>query len=400
MANLAVVTSAAVNGVAELHAQILRKRLFYHFDQIFPGKIQAVTNGITPRRWLKVANPLLAQFITETIGEGWVTDLEQLHRLEEHVEDPEFRESWRNIKQTQKLLLQRYIERETEIVVNLDSLFDSQVKRFHQYKRQLLNVLHVITLYNRIRRNPDGDHLPRTVIFAGKAAPAYYDAKMVVKLINSVARRIHSEPEVSRSLKVVFLPNYSVSLAEKIIPATDLSEQISTAGYEASGTGNMKFALNGALTIGTLDGANVEILEEVGRENMFIFGLNADEVESLHSGSYRPREYYEGNRELREVVDMVGGDYFNPDEPGIFSGLVDELLNRDFYCVLADYEAYVTMQEAVARTYRDRETWTRMSILNVARIGRFSSDRSIRDYNEKIWHVEPVDIPEEHPGPI
>ncbi|MEJ2077129.1 MAG: glycogen/starch/alpha-glucan phosphorylase [Acidobacteriota bacterium] len=400
MANLAIVASASVNGVAELHAEILRKRLFFHFDQIFPGKIQAVTNGITPRRWLKVANPLLAQFITESIGEGWVTDLDQLRGLEEHVENPEFRESWANIKQTQKLLLQRYIERETEVVVRLDSLFDSQVKRFHQYKRQLLNVLHVISLYNRIRRNPDGDHLPRTVIFAGKAAPAYYDAKMVIKLINSVAQRVLAEPEVSRYLKVVFLPNYSVSLAEKIIPATELSEQISTAGYEASGTGNMKFALNGALTIGTLDGANIEILEEVGRENMFIFGMNADEIESLHADGYRPRECYEKNPDLCEVIDMLSGNYFNPDEPGIFNGLVDELLNRDFYCVLADYEAYVKAQEAVTRTYRDRDAWTRMSILNVARIGRFSSDRSIRDYNERIWHVDPIDIPEEHPGPI
>ncbi|MFZ0428645.1 MAG: glycogen/starch/alpha-glucan phosphorylase [Acidobacteriota bacterium] len=400
MANLAVVTCAAVNGVAELHAQILRRRLFYHFDKIFPGKIQAITNGITPRRWLKVANPLLAEFITETIGDRWVTDLDQLRGLEERVEDPEFRESWANIKQTQKLLLQRYIEREAEIQVRLDSLFDSQVKRFHQYKRQLLNMLHVITLYNRIRRNPQGDHLPRTIIFAGKAAPAYYDAKMVIKLINSVAERVNSEPEVDGLLKVVFLPNYSVSLAEKIIPATELSEQISTAGYEASGTGNMKFALNGALTIGTLDGANVEILEEVGRENMFIFGMNAGEVESLHAKGYRPRDFYEKNGELREAIDMMSGNFFNPDEPGIFGGLVDELLNRDFYCVLADYEDYIARQEDVAGAYRDPDTWTRRSILNVARIGRFSSDRSIRDYNERIWHVDAVDLPDEHRGPI
>ena len=400
MANLAVVASAVVNGVAKLHARILRRRLFFHFDQIFPGKIQAVTNGITPRRWLKVANPLLAGFITETIGGSWVTDLDRLRGLEEKVEDQEFRASWRNVKQTQKLLLQRYIERAAGISVRLDSLFDAQVKRFHQYKRQLLNILHVITLYNRIRRNPDGDHLPRTVIFAGKAAPAYHDAKMVIKLINSVAERINVEPEVHRLLRVVFLANYSVSLAEKIIPATELSEQISTAGYEASGTGNMKFALNGALTIGTLDGANVEILEEVGRENMFIFGMNADEVESAHEHGLRPRDYYERNGDLQEVVDMVRSSYFCPEEPGIFEGLIDELLNRDFYCVLADYEDYIAKQDEVARLYRDPEEWTRRSILNVARIGRFSSDRTIREYNERIWHVDPVEIPKEDPGPI
>ncbi len=400
MANLAVVASAVVNGVAKLHARILRRRLFFHFDQIFPGKIQAVTNGITPRRWLKVANPLLAGFITETIGGSWVTDLDRLRGLEEKVEDQEFRASWRNVKQTQKLLLQRYIERAAGISVRLDSLFDAQVKRFHQYKRQLLNILHVITLYNRIRRNPDGDHLPRTVIFAGKAAPAYHDAKMVIKLINSVAERINVEPEVHRLLRVVFLANYSVSLAEKIIPATELSEQISTAGYEASGTGNMKFALNGALTIGTLDGANVEILEEVGRENMFIFGMNADEVESAHEHGLRPRDYYERNGDLQEVVDMVRSSYFCPEEPGIFEGLIDELLNRDFYCVLADYEDYIAKQDEVARLYRDPEEWTRRSIRTVARIGRFSSDRTIREYNERIWHVDPVEIPKEDPGPI
>lgn len=400
MASLAVVASSAVNGVAELHAEILRRRLFFHFDKIFPGKIQSVTNGITPRRWLKVANPLLAAFITESIGDAWVTDLEQLRQLEERVEDPEFRESWANIKQSQKLLLQRYIEREVGIQVRLDSLFDSQVKRFHQYKRQLLNVLHVITLYRRISRDPDGAHLPRTVIFAGKAAPAYVDAKLVIKLINSIAARVNEEPEVNRWLRVVFLPNYSVSLAEKIIPATELSEQISTAGFEASGTGNMKFALNGALTIGTLDGANVEMLEEIGRDNMFIFGMNADEVESKHREGYRPRDYYESNRELRDVLDMVRGDFFNGSEPGIFRGLIDELLDRDFYCVLADYADYIAKQEVVARTYREQADWNRMSILNVARIGRFSSDRSIRDYNERIWHADPVDVPEEHPGPI
>ena len=400
MANLAIVGSAAVNGVAELHTNILRKRVFPHFDRLFPGKIRNVTNGVTPRRWLSVANPLLSHFITEQIGDGWASDLDRLRRLEEFADDAAFRRSWRNIKQSQKLLLKRFVERETEAKIDIDSLFDSQVKRFHLYKRQLLNVLHAITLYNRIRRESEGTRVPRTIIFSGKAAPAYVEAKLVIKLIHSVAAVVDADPEVRRFLKILFLENYSVSLAEKIIPATDLSEQISTAGWEASGTGNMKFALNGALTIGTLDGANIEILEEVGRENMFVFGLTADEVEELHRSGYRPRDYYEANPELKEALDMVAGDYFNRDEPGIFLPLVGEVLERDFYCLLADYEAYLAAQSEVERLYADEEEWVRRSILNVARMGRFSSDRSIREYNEKIWKTEPVEIPEEQAGPI
>jgi starch phosphorylase len=400
MANLAVVASTAVNGVAALHTEILRTRIFPHFNRIFPGKIQNITNGITPRRWLKVANPLLSRLINDTIGESWVTDLDELRKLEPYAEDASFRIAWRNVKNSQKLLLKREIERESDLRVAVGSLFDAQVKRFHLYKRQLLNALHMITLYNRIRRNPDGDHLPRTVILGGKAAPAYVEAKMVIKLINSVASVVNQDPAISRFLQIVFIPNYSVSLAEKIIPATELSEQISTAGYEASGTGNMKFALNGALTIGTLDGANIEILEEVGRENIFIFGLNSDEVVRLHGEGYQPRDYYEKNEELREVIDMIEGDYFNPDEPGIFGGLVQELLERDFFCVLADFASYVQKQQEVETVYRDFDEWNRRSILNVARIGKFSSDRSIREYNRQIWNVEPVEIPEERVGPI
>jgi starch phosphorylase len=400
MAHLAVVTSTVVNGVAALHTEILKTRIFPLFDRVFPGKIQSITNGITPRRWLKVANPLLSRLITETIGDGWVTNLEDLRRLEPFAEDAGFREAWANAKTAQKLLLKKEIERESDLRVKVDSLFDSQVKRLHLYKRQLMNALHMITLYNRIRRNPGGNHLPRTVVMGGKAAPAYVEAKLVIKLINSIASVVNRDPAVKDLLQIVFVPNYSVSLAEKIIPATELSEQISTAGYEASGTGNMKFALNGALTIGTLDGANIEIMEEVGRENMFIFGLDAEEVADLHRKGYRPRDFYERDAQLREVIDMIEGDYFNPDEPGIFGSLVQELLERDFFCVLADYAAYVEAQQEVESVYRNSQEWTRRSILNVARIGRFSSDRSIAEYNRRIWQVQPVMIPEERVGPI
>jgi glycogen phosphorylase len=400
MANLALVGAAAVNGVAELHTKILRKRIFSHFDRLFPGQIRNVTNGVTPRRWLGVANPLLAHFITEQIGDGWMTDLDQLRRLEEFAGDEAFRRSWKTIKQSRKLLLKRWVERETASEIDIDSLFDSQIKRFHLYKRQLLNVLHAITLYNRIRKDPGNPPVPRTIIFSGKAAPAYFEAKLVIKLIHSVAAIVNADPATQPCLRVLFLENYSVSLAETIIPATDLSEQISTAGYEASGTGNMKFALNGALTIGTLDGANIEILEEVGRENMFVFGLAADDVEKLKRGGYRPRDYYEENPELREVVDMLARDYFNPDEPGIFRPLVDELLEQDYYCLLADYGSYLSAQSEVERVFSDEEEWVRRSIMNVARMGRFSSDRSIREYNEKIWKTEPVEVPEEQAGPI
>ncbi len=400
MANLAVVTSTAVNGVASLHTEILKTRIFPLFDRLFPGKIQSITNGITPRRWLKVANPFLSSLITETIGDGWVTNLEELRKLEPFAEDEAFREAWANVKTAQKLLLKREIERESDLRVKVDSLFDSQVKRFHLYKRQLLNALHMITLYNRIRRDPGENHLPRTIVVGGKAAPAYVEAKLVIKLINSIADVVNRDPAVKGLLQIVFMPNYSVALAEKIIPATELSEQISTAGYEASGTGNMKLALNGALTIGTLDGANIEIMDEVGRENMFIFGLNADEVARRHQGGYRPRDFYEQDAELREVIDMIEGGYFNPDEPGIFGILVQELLERDFFCLLADYSAYIKAQLEVESVYRNSHEWTRRSILNVARIGRFSSDRSIAEYNRQIWRVEPVAISEERFGSI
>jgi starch phosphorylase len=392
MANLAIIGSYAVNGVAALHTEILKTRIFSHFHKIYPNKFFNITNGITPRRWLKTANPLLSKIITDRIGDGWVTDLYKLRELEKYADNPGFREEFRNAKWLNKRLLISLIEEKNDIKINPESMFDVQIKRFHEYKRQLLNVLHIITLYNRIKDNPKIQMVPRTVIFAGKAAPAYFMAKLIIKLINSVADVVNKDPDVSDKLKVVFIPNYSVTLAEKIIPAADLSEQISMAGLEASGTGNMKFTLNGALTIGTMDGANIEICEEVGRENIFIFGLLADEVVKLKSSGYNPRTYYEANPMLKKVIDMIATDFFNKKEPGIFKSIVDSLLGTDFYCLLADYQAYIDAQDEVSKLYVNTEEWTRKAILNVARVGKFSSDRSIKEYAEKIWKVEPVKI--------
>lgn len=392
MANLAIVSCHKVNGVAELHTEILKHTIFPHFHKLFPKKFVNITNGITPRRWLKTANPLLSGLITEKIGDGWVMKLSELKKLEKYVDDKDFRENWRSSKWLNKLLLISYIENEHNIKVNPDSIFDVQVKRFHEYKRQLLNVLHVITLYNRIKENPKLDMVPRTVIFGGKAAPAYYMAKLVIKLINAVGQVVNNDKDVGNKLKVVFLKDYSVSLAEKIIPASDLSEQISTAGLEASGTGNMKFALNGALTIGTMDGANIEIRQEVGDDNIFIFGLLADEVVKLKRSGYNPVSYYESNANLKKVIDMIASDFFNKNEPGIFKPIIEGLMNVDYYCLFADYQSYVDAQDKVSKLYLDHEEWTKKSILNVARIGKFSSDRSVHEYAEKIWNVKPVKI--------
>jgi len=392
MANLAIVSSYAVNGVAALHTEILKTRIFSHFHKIYPGKFINITNGITPRRWLKTANPFLSKIISDRIGENWVYDLYDLRKLEEFVNDPDFREEFRNARWLNKKLLIYLIEENNGIKINPESMFDVQIKRFHEYKRQLLNVLHIITLYNRIKDSPKIEMVPRTIIFAGKAAPAYQMAKLIIKLINSVADVVNNDPDVGDKLKVVFIPNYSVTLAEKIIPAADLSEQISMAGLEASGTGNMKFTLNGALTIGTMDGANIEIREEVGEENIFIFGLLADEVVKLKSSGYNPRTYYESNSMLKKVIDMIASDFFNKNEPGIFKSIVDGLLGVDFYCLLADYKAYIDAQDKVSKLYLNIDEWTKMTILNVARVGKFSSDRSIKEYAEKIWKVEPVRI--------
>ncbi|WP_319407864.1 glycogen/starch/alpha-glucan phosphorylase [uncultured Desulfosarcina sp.] len=391
MAHLAIVGSHTVNGVAELHSNIIKKALFKDFDTLFPGRLANVTNGITPRRWLAQANPPLARLINDTIGPEWITDLYRLRELEPLAEDAAFRQRWIQTKRDNKKRLARYILRKIGVGVDPETLFSVQVKRIHEYKRQLLNVLHVITLYHRIRANPAAPMVPRTVIFAGKAAPAYHQAKRIIKLINAVAAKTNSDPLVQGKLRVVFLPNYCVSQAEKIIPAADLSEQISTAGMEASGTGNMKMSLNGALTIGTLDGANVEIMEEVGQENIFIFGLTADQVTSLRSGGYDPRTYYDSDSELRLALDSISRGDFSPEDPYLFSPIMESLLHRgDFYMLLADYRAYVTTQEAVGKLFLDKDEWARKSILNTARMGKFSSDRSVMEYADNIWGLKPL----------
>ena len=393
MANLAIVGSHSVNGVSALHTEILKNDIFSDFNELFPGKINNKTNGITPRRWLRKANPFLASLITEKIGDEWVKDLSKLRDLEKFADDKGFHETWQQAKWLAKNNLQEYIRREVGFELNVDSMFDVQVKRMHEYKRQLLNVLHTITLYNRIKKNPGGDFVPRTKIFGGKAAPGYFVSKQIIKLINAVSKMVNCDPEVSKYLNVFFFPNYSVSMAEKIIPASELSEQISTAGFEASGTGNMKFMLNGALTIGTLDGANVEMLEEVGRDNIFIFGLKIEEVTETRLSGYNPKAIYEADPELKEVLDMIKDDHFNKDEPGIFQHLFDDLVAYgDNYMLLADFRSFVDTQDKVDEIYRDKEKWTKMSILNTARSGKFSSDRTIMQYAQEIWGVEPVEV--------
>jgi starch phosphorylase len=389
MAHLAIVGSHTVNGVAGLHSRIIKEKLFHDFDIIFPGKIINVTNGVTPRRWVLQVNPALSSLITDTIGSDWITDLDQLKKLIPHAESPEFREKWRQVKLKNKARLIKYIKRKVGMDVNPDTLFDVHVKRIHEYKRQLLNIFHVITLYNRIKKAPDKEIVPRTVIFGGKAAPSYVQAKLIIKLINSVADLVNNDPDVNHKLEVVFLPNYCVSQAEKIIPATDLSEQISTAGLEASGTGNMKFALNGALTIGTLDGANIEMMEEVGQDNIFIFGLTAKEVETKRVQGYDPWEYYNSDEELRTTLDMVRFNHFIPGEPNLFLPIWNSLMAQgDKYFVLADFRAFIQAQDKVRALYLDQEQWTRCSILNTANMGKFSSDRAVREYARDIWHIE------------
>jgi starch phosphorylase len=392
MAHLACVGSHAVNGVAALHTELIQQELMRDFYEMYPERFQNKTNGITPRRWLLMSNPQLSELITEKIGDRWITHLDDLRQLEAFVDDPEFQHRWRQVKQARKQAMADYILRHNDIEVDVNSLFDVQVKRIHEYKRQLLNVMHIIALYHRIKANPALDIHPRTFIFGGKAAPGYFMAKMVVKLINSVAEVVNPDPDVAGRIKVVFLANYSVSLGELVYPAAELSEQISTAGKEASGTGNMKFALNGALTIGTLDGANVEIRQEAGPENFFLFGLTAQEVMDMKAKGYHPLEHYQHNPELKAVIDSIAFGKFSPKEPGLFRAIVDSLLHKDEYMLLADYPLYVECQEAVDRAYRDQTEWTRKSILNVARMGKFSSDRTISDYCREIWNVQPVPI--------
>ncbi|MDD3813406.1 MAG: glycogen/starch/alpha-glucan phosphorylase [Desulfocapsaceae bacterium] len=392
MAHLAIVGSHSVNGVAKLHTRLLKEKIFKSFHQFFPGKFNSKTNGITPRRWLLKANPRLAELISGKIGPGWITDLDQLRGLEPWADDIDFQTEWRTIKRANKERLAVFIHKHCGIEVSLDSMFDIQVKRIHEYKRQLLNCLHVITHYHRILRRPDLDLVPRTVIFAGKAAPTYWKAKLVIKLINSIAEVVNNDPRVGSRLRIVFLPNYNVSQAEVIMPAADLSEQISTAGTEASGTGNMKFSLNGALTIGTLDGANVEILEEVGRENIFIFGMTAEEAEyeKLHA-SRTPQAICRDNEEIGQTIDSLQNGSFSRGDKELFRPLVDSLLDQyDPYLLLLDFESYLACQDQVNEAFLDPVAWTRKSVLNVARMGKFSTDRTIKQYAREIWGV-PVD---------
>lgn len=393
MAHLAIVGSHAINGVSQLHTEILEQRVFRDFFEMYPERFSNKTNGITQRRWLKKANPFLGSLISEYLGDDWITNLHELTKLRPLVNDPEFVGRWRAAKRENKERLARYILDKQDLRVSVDSLFDCQIKRFHEYKRQILNVLHIITLYNRIKDRPDQDVVPRTFIFSGKAAPSYQIAKLTITLINAVAEMINSDPALRDLIKVVFLPNYSVTMAERIIPAADLSEQISTAGTEASGTGNMKFALNGALTIGTLDGANIEIMEEIGEENFFLFGLEADEVTELKARGYNPREIYNRVPELKQALNMITHGVFSPKTPGIFQPLIDSLLNQgDLYLVLADYEEYIRCQEEVERAYRDQDSWTRRSILSAAGMGKFSSDRAVAEYAQDTWEVSSVTI--------
>ncbi len=391
MANLAIVGSHSVNGVSALHSELIKSRLVPDFAELDPQKFNNKTNGINHRRWLIQANPELAGAITRRIGPGWKKDLFQLRRLEGFLDDEGFLGEFAAIKRRNKERLAKLILDTTGDAISPDSLFDVQVKRLHEYKRQLLNAMHIITLYNRIKDNPSADIVPRTFLFGAKAAPSYHIAKRIIKLICTLAKSINSDPDVAGRLKVVFLPDYRVSLAEKIMPAADLSEQISTAGTEASGTGNMKLMINGAITIGTWDGANIEIAEEVGPENIFIFGHRAEELEELRRNGYNPSEWAGGDRELSRVLDAIGNNRFDPENPALFQDITDNMFNSgDHYFHVADYRMYLEAQQKVSDLYRDTKAWTRKAILNVARSGKFSSDRTIHEYAEDIWGIKPV----------
>ncbi|XP_026821867.1 glycogen phosphorylase isoform X1 [Rhopalosiphum maidis] len=389
MAHLSIVGSHAVNGVARIHSDIIKNDLFRDFYELSPEKFQNKTNGITPRRWLLLCNPNLSDIIGERIGDNWITHLDELTNLNQLVNDQSFILDVQKVKQENKMKLAHWLESEYNVKINVNSMFDIQVKRIHEYKRQLLNCLHIITQYNRIKKNPDGEFVPRTVMIGGKAAPGYYMAKKIIKLINYVANVVNNDPVIGDRLKVLYLENYRVTFAEKIIPAADLSQQISTAGTEASGTGNMKFMLNGALTIGTLDGANVEMAEEMGSENIFIFGMNVDEVELLKRKGYNAHTYYESIPELKQCVDQIQNGFFSPNNHDEFKDIVDVLLKWDRFFLLADYQDYIKAQDKVNETYMDQTKWTRMCIRNIASSGKFSSDRTISEYAKEIWDVEP-----------
>ena len=392
MTNLAVVASHSVNGVAELHTELLRRTVLRDFAELFPERFNNKTNGVTPRRWLAFCNPRLAKLISSRIGERWITDLSRLRELEPLVEDPQFVADFRAVKRANKEQLAAYVRDQQWLSLQPNAIFDVQIKRLHEYKRQLLNAIHVVSLWIRAKQERASIIHPRAFIFGGKAAPGYHNAKLIIRLINGIAQVVNGDSE-NTGIQAVFLPNYRVSLAERIFPAADVSEQISTAGKEASGTGNMKFALNGALTIGTLDGANIEIRDAVGHENFFLFGLDAQQVQLRRSTGYRPREIYEADPLLKQALDLIASGFFSPEDPHLFQPLIDSLLNDDPYFCLADFASYAHMQEQAARTYLEGDSWSKKAILNVSRVGQFSSDRTIRQYADEIWNICPVELP-------
>jgi len=391
MAHLACVGGHAINGVSALHTELLKQDVLHDFYQLTPEKFFNVTNGVTPRRWIKLYNPQLADLISAKIGEGWITKLEtELIQLENFADDKDFQQAWWNIKHQNKIQLAQLIKERLGIVVDSYSLFDVQVKRIHEYKRQHLNALHIVSLYNKIKKDPSINIVPRTFIFGGKAAPGYYIAKLIIKMITSIAETVNNDADVNGRIKVVFFPDFNVKNSEYIYRAANLSEQISTAGKEASGTGNMKFSLNGALTIGTLDGANVEMHELIGDENFFLFGLKTEEVIALNRSGYNPYEVYQSNTELKETIDLLQSGIFSKGDRSLFSPLTNAWLSQDPYMTLKDFQSYSDRQQQVAEAYNNKEHWTKMSVLNIARMGKFSSDRSIKEYCENIWHVKPL----------
>ena len=392
MAHLASLGSHIINGVSESHSEMLKKTLLPDLYELYPERFFSVTNGVTPRRWILLSNPRLAVLITDTIGDQWTSRLEEIKQLESYASEPALIKKWQQVKDENKGDLAGIIHDRTGILVDPDTLFDIQMKSFHEYKRQYLNLLHIITLFNRIRKNPKAEITPRTFIFGGKASPGYFIANLIIKLINSVAEAVNNDPDVAGRLKVVFFPDFNVKNGQKIYPAADLSEHISTAGREASGTGIMKFAMNGALSIGTLDGANREIREEVDDENFFLFGLTAEEVNAIKSQGHNPMTYYNANPELKETIDLISSGFFSAKDTNLFKPLIDSLLCRDEHLILADYQSYMDCQELAGKAFKDRKKWTKMSILTVARMGKFSSDRAIREYCEKIWRAKPLKI--------